>query len=193
MKLRYLSINQLSQLTGRDRATISKRLETMKPYEENGRAKIYDTHEALPVLFAAESHKGIQKKIELVTHDIEKEKLHKIRMENDVRIGKLVDIEDVVKLVEKEYTFVKAQIKSLPSRLSKLLSMQSDPMVINELMTKEINEILNELITDSVYEKHCKEVEKLENEKRVTPITKSVACFKPPFLIPFKFNVIFPL
>ncbi len=175
MKLRYLSINQLSQLTGRDRATISKRLETMKPYEENGRAKIYDTHEALPVLFAAESHKGIQKKIELVTHDIEKEKLHKIRMENDVRIGKLVDTEDVVKMVEKEYTFVKAQIKSLPSRLSKFLSMQSDPMVINELMTKEINEILNELITDKVYDKHCKEVEKLENEKRATPITKSVS------------------
>ncbi len=146
----------------------------MKPYEENGRAKIYDTHEALPVLFAAESHKGIQKKIELVTHDIEKEKLHKIRMENDVRIGKLVDIEDVVKMVEKEYTFVKAQIKSLPSRLSKLLSMQSDPMIINELMTKEINEILNELITDSVYDKHCKEVEKLENEKRITSTTKSI-------------------
>lgn len=174
MKLRYLSINQLSQLTGRDRATISKRLETMKPYEENGRAKIYDTHEALPVLFAAESHKGIQKKIELVTHDIEKEKLHKIRMENDVRIGKLVDIEDVVKLVEKEYTFVKAQIKSLPSRLSKLLSMQSDPMVINELMTKEINEILSELVTDTVYEKHAKEVEKAENETRTTTASKSV-------------------
>lgn len=164
MKLRYLSINQLSQVTGKDRATITKRLETSKPYKEDGRAKIYDAHEVIPIIFAAETLKGMSKKIEQVNYDIEKEKLHKIRTENEVKLGKLIPIEDVVKIVEKEYTFVKAQIKSLPSRLSKLLSMESDPVNINGMMHREIDIVLNELTSDETYKKKMDELAQAEKD-----------------------------
>lgn len=169
MKLRYLSINQLSQVTGRDRATISKRLESVKPHQESGRAKIYDAHEAIPLIFASEQTKGINKKIEMVQYEIEKEKLNKLRMDNDAKIGRLVDISEVAKTVEKEYVFVRAQVRSLPARLSKLLSMESDPLVINETLTNEIDEILKELSSDDKYEAKIKELELYENEKLLSP------------------------
>lgn len=171
MKLRYLSVNQLSQVTGKDRATITKRLETSKPYKEDGRAKIYDAHEVIPIIFAAETLKGMSKKIEQVNYDIEKEKLHKIRTENEVKLGKLVLIDEVTKMVEKEYTFIKAQIKSLPSRLSKLLSMESDPIVINKIMHTEIDTVLEELTSDEVYKKKMIELENAEKEAHARATT----------------------
>ena len=165
MKMRYLSINQLSQVTGRDRATISKRLELLKPHEENGRAKIYDAHEAIPLLYSTEQAKGMQKKIEMVQYEIEKEKLNKLRLDNDAKIGRLVDISEVAKTVEKEYVFVRAQIRSMPARMSKVLSMESDPMVVNSLLAAEIDETLKELISDKKYEQQMKELEDQEDAK----------------------------
>lgn len=164
-KLRYFSINQLSKVTGKDRATITKRLENTKPYKEDGRARIYDGHEVLPMIFAAEQVKGMSKKTELVAYEIEKEKLNKIRMDNDAKLGKLVEIDEVAKVVEKEYTFVKAQIKAIPAKCSKICAMETDPAIINKILTDTINETLGELISDQVYAERMKEMELIENER----------------------------
>lgn len=163
-KLRYLSINQLSKVTGKDRSTISKRLEQIEPYKQDGRAKIYDAHEAIAAIFAQEAGKGIHKETKQVELDIEKEKLHKIRMDNQVKEGKLLFIDDVVKTVEKEYMFIKAQIKSLPSRVSKILSIKTDPLEVNQILMSHIDEILTELSSDEFYESKMKEMEMPENE-----------------------------
>jgi glutaredoxin-related protein len=165
MKNRYLSISQLSQITGKDRATLSKRLENLKPVEEKATLKKYDAWEALPLIFAADNLKGMGKKIEMITYEIEKEKLQKIRTDNEVKMGKLVYISEVAKTVEKEFIFVKAQIKAIPAKLSKMLSMENDPVVINKLLTDTINETLNELISDKTYEEKMKELEQLDNEE----------------------------
>lgn len=178
-KLRYLSINQLSKLTGKDRATIAKRLENVKLADDtNGRAKIYDTQEVLPLIYAAEQVHGAEKKIQLITIEQEKEKLRKLRMENEERAGKMVSIQEVVDSVGKEYTFVRMQLKALPSMLSKKLSMESDPVRCNEILTDQINDICNELIADKTYLNALEEIEKLSNEndktiKRVAESTTS--------------------
>lgn len=163
LKSRLFSITELSKITGRDRATISGRLQDMKPAKKDGRAKYYDSQEALPVIYAAESFKGMQKKIEAVGYEIEKEKLSKIRIQNEKESGKLVPIEDVCKTVEKEYTFVKAQMKSIPSKVSKPLSMESDPAVINGMLTDSINECLTELLADETYKDYLKELKEDES------------------------------
>lgn len=172
-KSRLFSISQLSKLTGRDRATISSRLQDMKPTAEDGRAKYYDTQEALPVLYAAESFKGMQKKIEMVEYEIQKEKLHKVRLENEQQIGKLVPISEVCKTVEREYAFVKAQVKSIPAKLSKMLSMETDPAVINKIITDEINQALSELVSDENYKKHLEEMNRIDNERNTETNTAS--------------------
>lgn len=163
-KLRYLSINQLSKVTGKDRSTISKRLEQLEPYKEDGRAKIYDAHEAIPAIFAQEAGKGIHKQTKQVEYEIEKEKLYKIRMDNEVKQGKLLFIDDVVKTVEKEYMFIKAQIRSLPSRVSKILSLETNPIEVNQMLMTHIDEILSELSSDEFYQNQMNEMEASENE-----------------------------
>ncbi len=175
MNLRYLSISQLHKVTGKDRITIAKKLESIKPFEEKGNAKIYDTYEALPLIFSGEQPKGMSKKLMDVTYEIEKEKLNKIRMDNELKIGRLVEIDEVVKTVEKEFTFVKAQIKTLPSKLSKRLSIENDPLVINQIITTEINDTLNELISDKTYEEKMKELEIIDDQrtKRITESTSA--------------------
>lgn len=161
-KNRYFSISQLAQITGKDRATLAKRLENCKPYQERKNAKIYDAHEVLPIIFAAENFKGMSKKIEQVSYEIEKEKLRKVRMENERRSGQLVEIDEVARVVEKEYIFIRAQFKSIPSRLSKPLSMESDPLIVNKVLTETIDEILMELVSDENYSKFL-ESSKFEN------------------------------
>lgn len=163
-KLRYLSINQLSKVTGKDRSTISKRLEELKPYEEKARAKIYDAHEAIPMIFAQEAGKGLHKKTQQVEYEIEKEKLNKIRMDNEVKQSKLLYIDDVVRTVEKEYMFIKAQIKVLPSRVSKILSLTTNPIEVNQVLMNEIDSILTELSSDEFYNAKMKEMEIERNE-----------------------------
>ncbi len=48
-----ISVNQLSELTGLDRRTINRRLKTLKPRKE-GRANLYESTEALPLLYGVE-------------------------------------------------------------------------------------------------------------------------------------------
>lgn len=165
-KLRYLSINQLSKVTGKDRSTISKRLEELEVHKTTGRAKIYDAHEAIPLIFAQETGKGLYKKTQQIEYEIEKEKLNKIRMDNEVKQQKLLYIEDVVRTVEKEYMFIKAQFKSLPSRISKVLSLTANPIEINKVLMDEINVILTELSSDQFYESKMTEMEITKNESK---------------------------
>lgn len=174
--LRYLSINQLSKLTGKDRATIAKRLENVKLADNtNGRAKIYDTQEVLPLIYAAENLKGVENKIQLLTIEQEKEKLLKLRLENEERAGKMVSIQEVVDAVGKEYTFVRMQLKALPSMLAKKLSIESDPVKCNEILTDQINETCNELIADKTYLKKLEEIEEqnTNEDKSIKRITES--------------------
>lgn len=174
-KSRLFSISQLSKITGKDRATISTRLQDMKPTKEDGRAKYYDSQEALQVIYAAESFKGMQKKIEMVEYEIQKEKLHKVRIENEMQMGKLVPIAEVAKTVEREYSFVKAQLKSIPAKLSLPISMETEPALVNKMMMDEINQVLSELTADENYKKHLEEMTREENERNAKPNTTSVS------------------
>lgn len=159
MKNRYFSISQLSQITGKDRATLAKRLEHCKPYEERRNAKIYDAHEVLPIIYASDNLKGFSKKLERIEYETAKEKLKKVRIENENRLKQLVSIDEIVDTISKEYTYVKMQLKSIPAKLSKPLSLTNDPVHINELLTNEINTVLEELISDKSYEKYLNELE----------------------------------
>lgn len=47
------SVNQLSELTGQDRRTINRRLKSLTP-QKQGRANLYESTEALPLLYGVE-------------------------------------------------------------------------------------------------------------------------------------------
>ena len=147
--LRYLSINQLAEITGKDRRTIKKKLAKLN-YQRDGRGYYYDAHEALPLLFS-ESAKDIDKKLQAEQLRYESARAEKLELEVKKLRGEVVPIEEVAKTVEREYAFVRAHIRAIPSKLAKPLSMTTDPHEIYAQIESVVNECLTELTSDKVY------------------------------------------
>lgn len=150
MSLRYLSMSQLSEVAGIDRRTVKDRLANVKPFKKEGKAIIFDATVALPVLFGySAGNENVLEQIKEQTLRLEKAKADKIELELEERRGQVVAIEDVAKAVEKEYTYVRSTILSIPSKRAKVLALESDPQVVRSLLEQDINEALSHLQADT--------------------------------------------
>lgn len=153
MSLRYLSITQLHEVTGKDRRTIKSNLSGIEPYRTDGRAIIYDTHIALPILLGfGQDEKTVIKQIDRESLRLERAKADKIEIEVAKTRGELVAIEDVAKTVEKEYSAVRQQLISIPTKICQELSTIDDPILIKNLIEDSINEALSELSSSDKFD-----------------------------------------
>lgn len=152
MSLRYLSISQLSEVTGKDRRTVTKRLALVAPHTTEGRAILYDAAEAIETIFVSDSVEGMDKKLLKAELGLEIARQAKAEIEVGKLRGELIPIGEVVRCVEKEYSFVRAQIRSLPSKLAKPLSMIADPVEVHSRLLEAVNECLAELVADVLFE-----------------------------------------
>ncbi len=150
MNLRYLSMSQLSEVTGLDRRTVKDRLAKQKPYKTEGKAILYEARKAIPILlgFGDPDAKDIgrqQREQELRHEKIRAEKL-------EIEVGRmkkeLVPIEDVCKSVEQEYTYTRTSLLSIPVKCAKALSLETDPAVVQATLAEYINEALAHLQAD---------------------------------------------
>lgn len=157
---RYFSLAQFAKLTGKDRETIAKRLSELKPAEEDGRGKYYDSHVALSLIYAADKQDGFGQKIQQAELEIQREKLTKLRNENELASGKQVLIEEVVAQVGREYSFIKQKFLALPSKLAKALAIEVDPEKVFNQILNAVNEVLSELKADETYIAKEKELKK---------------------------------
>jgi uncharacterized UPF0146 family protein len=157
------TINQLMELTGKSFRTIKAKLSKLKPVREDGRAAHYDSKEALRAIYSLSSE------LEQETLLLERARRQKAEIEVKELTGQLVPIEDVAKTVEREYAYVRNQIRSLPSRLAKPLSMISEPTEVFERLSDSVNECLTELVSDENYKKHA---DKIATEQRLSTETK---------------------
>lgn len=165
MNLRYLSINQLSEVTGKDRRTIKKRLAGIAPHSEDGRAQYFDAHVVIDLLFALDSSQGIDKKLQQEELRIESARREKLEIEVKRLRGEMLPIDVVAKELEMACTYVRAQLFSLPNKLSMPLAIISDPAVVNEKIHNALSECLTELNTDHVYIKRLAEIESAAEAK----------------------------
>lgn len=152
MSLRYLSISQLSEVTGKDRRTVSKRLSGIEPHSLKGNAQLYDSARAVELICAAESVAGMDKQLLKAELGVEVARQAKMEIEVGKLRGELVPLGDVAKAVEKEYSFVRAQFRSIPSKLAKPLSMISDPNEVHLRLHEAVDECLAELTADVKYD-----------------------------------------
>lgn len=162
MNLRYLSMSQLSEVTGLDRRTVKDRLSKIKPYRVEGKAIQYDCRKALPILFGFDNpekkdlSKQLQEqelKLQIAKTEILESELKTIRAEH-------VAIEDVCKVVEKEFNYVRSSIQSIPSKCAKALSIETEPSIIQSVLSDHINEVLSHLQADVTYSENDKKREK---------------------------------
>jgi DNA-binding Lrp family transcriptional regulator len=150
MNLRYMSMSQLAEATGVDRRTVKSRLAELEHVKKDGKAIIYDAHRALPLVLgmAGSSESQTDKLLKEASLRRESAAADKLEIENAKTRGELVAIEDVTRTVAKEYTYVRASILSMPSKLAKPIAMEDDPSVCMSMMKKEVDEILNHLQAD---------------------------------------------
>ena len=159
MSLRLLSISQLSEVTGKDRRTITKRLAGVEPHSTEGRAVIYSAPEAISLIMASDTVAGLDKKLLQAEVGLEIARQAKMEIEVGKLRGELVSVEDVAKAVEKEYSFVRAQFRSIPSKLAKPLSMVQEPNEVYKQLDEAINDCLAELTVDKKYEQSRQHLE----------------------------------
>jgi hypothetical protein len=145
-------MTQLSELTGFDRRTIKDRLHGLKTQQGPGRAILYDTTEALPRLYFPQGQNDVEQ--QMASAELRRQVALADKAEIDVRVqlGDLVAIEEVSEIVGKEYTYVRARIMAIPTRLAKPLSLESDPIVIKDILHEAMAEALEDLSADKAYE-----------------------------------------
>ena len=125
------SINQLSELTGRDRRTIKKRVETLST-DEQGR---YDSTQALPLLYG--SSKGeLDPSQERAKLDLARREL--AELEYRKRRGELVSIDTVFRVIESASTSCREHLLCLPARLSEVFAAEGNARIIESQLSNEI-------------------------------------------------------
>lgn len=144
-KSRYLSKTQLADITGLDRDTVTKKLESLQPYSAKSNLIQYDTRLALPLLYARDSNVGLERKIEEEKLRYDTARADKMELEVKKRRDQLVEIETVGQDVDKEYAAVRSALLAIPSKLALDLATITEPAVIKKELEDSINEALSEL------------------------------------------------
>lgn len=156
---RYLTMNQLYELTGVDRRTIKKRLEGLNFQKNSGKGHYYDAHEALPRIYQTFDNKHTtERAMAEESLLLERARREKVEIEVKRAKGEYIPIEDVVRDVEQEYNFIRNKLKSLGARLAQRLSLIDDPHVIRHEIDEEMNNCLVELNADERYKEAEREI-----------------------------------
>lgn len=151
---------QLAGLLRMDRRTISEKLiKSRVPFSDGPRnSKLYNLDDVLKCMYSkpvSQNETGEFGDEELTELDEEKLLLTKAKRETAELIlaekrKEVVPIGDVLEELSKEYTFVRTQLRALPSRLAKHLANEADPEEVFNLLSGAIEDTLNELQADSI-------------------------------------------
>jgi phage terminase Nu1 subunit (DNA packaging protein) len=139
-----MSISSINELTGVDRRTIKRRLEDLKPIKE-GRAFLYESREALPLLFLSKDE-----------YDLSKERArlafwqaNKTELESEVLKGELIPADQVWQQWERMVSNFRAKMLSLPTKTGHLLLNIADFEEIEAILKNHVYEALKELSHES--------------------------------------------
>ena len=107
--MRKLSINELAELTGKDRRTIKKHLADVLP----DAAGKYDSPHALQVLYVGDggpTYSEAMRRLAIAREKSEREKEKKLRMENALAEQSQIDVEDVYGILEGSFIAIRERI-----------------------------------------------------------------------------------
>lgn len=149
-----MSINQLMELTGKSFRTIKSRIAKLTPVSEDGRASYYETKDALEAIYQLS---------ELAKENLLLERARREKAEIEVKQlrGEVVSVAEATKTVSKEYSYLRSQFRSIPSKLAKPLSMLADPNEVHVRLSEAIDECLSELQADARFKLEQDRIESL--------------------------------
>lgn len=139
-----VSINELGKLTGKDRATVRKRLEELESEPGPHGAQMYDSKQALEAIYlggGGDYQSAAKEKARLDHHRANREELLEKKMRGD-----LVEFDAVVRAVSEMIAAAKAKFMAMPARVAQRLPVE--PAVrrqAQEYMKEEVFSGLDEL------------------------------------------------
>jgi len=138
-----VSINYLSELTGKERRTIRKKCDGLTSEKGPKQAILYDSSEALARIYGDTSNNAMKERARLDHHRANLEEMREAKMRGD-----LVDFDAIVEQVSKMIATARAKLLALPQRVAQSLAVA--PEVRREIQAaiqKEVFSTLDELST----------------------------------------------
>ena len=142
-----ISINQLADLTGKDRRTITARLSTIEPVKGPKNSHLYELPAALPKIFENFDDEG--ESTGLRSAQVEKAALDRARriaveLDTEIKRKNLIPREDLKTALEKTFAVVRAKLLALPDKAAQ--TFQED------WTRKELKESLKDLSRECAQE-----------------------------------------
>ena len=147
IQINAYSLTKLAQLFDANRETMRRRLELVKPIEP-GKWTFAQVIEAY-VLYEKQHLTGNGEKealdaaYERARKD--KEQADKTALENQVRRGELLEVEDVKRIWTDHIASTKSALRAIPSKLAPVVAAETDPNVVNEILLDGVDEALEEM------------------------------------------------
>lgn len=143
-----ISVNMLTKLTGKDRGTVSRRLEGLKPLEAKTNSYKYDLKLALQYIYEPmndpDSDQGP------MNPQLERAKLDRARRMNleldiEVRKKNLIERSELKSAIENVFGAVRAKLLNLPLKCAQSMPDKPDPKQVQSVVKKEVNNALTDL------------------------------------------------
>ena len=147
-------MDQLSDLTGRTRRTIQKRLIDLIPIVQKGRGHWYESKDALPLLVESQNPGEVTKTLETERTRLSSAQADKTELEVEVIKGHLIPAEHVQITVDTMLSSFRSKLLSLPTKAAHAVLPLADIAEAEDVLREYINEALQEL-SDYDSEKYC--------------------------------------
>lgn len=144
-----ISVSELERLTGKDRRDIRKQLDGLGFVVGDKNAKLYDSKIALERIYQ-KTHMGtVEEQQALARLDYERIRAAKLETEHRTLLGRLVEIDSIAPVVEREYAAVRAGFLAMGTRICLDLVNMNSPIEIKSRIDDEVNTVLSELSNGS--------------------------------------------
>lgn len=143
----YESISKLASLTGKDRTTIAKRVKDLT-FTEKANAKLYESTEALPVIYGLDSQGDLDltgERARLTFHQANKTELEVAQLRGD-----LIPREIVIATWQAYSANARAKLLSLPTKAAHAAIAATQLHEIEEVLKEQVYEALAELASDGI-------------------------------------------
>ncbi len=138
------SVTEISEITGKDRRTIKKRLEKIQPIIE-GTSHLYETKDVLEIIFCGSSNNESSSNLIEEKTRLTKAQADKAELEAEALKGTLIHIDDVLKTWSTMIINFRARLLALPHNITHKLINKQEYYEIESILKNEIYEALTEL------------------------------------------------
>jgi phage terminase Nu1 subunit (DNA packaging protein) len=139
--LSRFTISQLADMTGRDAATVRKRLDGLEPVKVDGRARWYDPRTALPRIFG--DGEGLDLTAERAR--LAREQADGQALKNAELRGELVPGSDQAVALIALATSSSARLQAVPAKVAAECAAESSPHGCQAIVEREIRSALEDL------------------------------------------------